>query len=95
MNFPGGATQSLLEHFNPTERDVRDIFKEIRQHEWSQVPVGGTAEFDVNNHSHILSNGLSIGEFCMWYIASNRTLCEGNTATAAKNTVKKSVTKKK
>uniref|UniRef100_A0A6C0BM74 Uncharacterized protein n=1 Tax=viral metagenome TaxID=1070528 RepID=A0A6C0BM74_9ZZZZ len=72
MNFPQHTNQALLKRFNPSVVQVRDLFKEIRR--CSADPS------DPDSHKIILSNGLSIGEFCLWYITSNRTLCYGDTA---------------
>jgi len=72
MNFPQSTHQALLEKFNPSTTEVREIFKEIRH-------VSGADPTNPESHKIILSNGLSIGEFCLWYITSNRTLCYGGT----------------
>ena len=70
MNFPVVANQTLLNKFQPTLKEVRALFREMR-----------AANLDPrhpDSHKRILSNGLSVGEFCLWYVASNRTLCTGN-----------------
>lgn len=66
MNFPPSTNQALLKNFNPSKKEVRRLLEEIR-----------SAHLDPHNpdsHKRILSNGLSVGEMCLWYIASNRTL---------------------
>ena len=67
MNFPHGTNQSLLVNYNPTQSEICEIFKQIRTAEKSGKYI--------HVEQLILSNGLSVGEFCMWYIVSNRTLC--------------------
>lgn len=66
MNFPPVTNQGLLEHFHPSKKEVRQLFEEVRS---AQLDP-----HDPNSHKRILSNGLSVGELCLWYIASNRTL---------------------
>lgn len=81
--FPVSTTQGLLKHFHPEYALVIKLMKEIRE-----------ANLDPNDptsHRQILSNGLSVGEFCLWYIASNRTLCTGEVGKKPKAVVKKQV----
>jgi len=66
MNFPAATNQALLKHFHPTKKEVRQLFAEIRAAQLNPR--------DPQSHKRILSNGLSVGEFCLWYIASNRTV---------------------
>lgn len=67
VSFPATTGQGLLENFKPTETEIRQLFKEL----WSL----GLNPDDAESHKALLSNGLTVGEFCLWYICSNRTLC--------------------
>lgn len=58
--------------YNPTAGEIRRIFKEIRA-----IPGGSTGEPGVAQH--VLLNGMTVGEFCLWYIA-NRTTSRPNGA---------------
>jgi hypothetical protein len=64
---PYSVNQNLLKNYHPSQSEICDIFKSIRKAEDS-------GQYK-NIEQLVLFNGLTVGEFCMWYIVSNRTLC--------------------
>lgn len=58
--------------FDPSYVTVRHLFQEIRNiAQRRRVEKLGV---DPAVSHHVLTNGMTVGEFCVWYIASGRTI---------------------
>jgi len=89
--FPKGNGQSLLTSYNPNLAQIRNVFREIRQLEAklkddeTKMQGGKSAQtgkvpaksISVDISTVILANGLSVGEFCCWFIAKDKTMSDG------------------
>lgn len=85
MYFPREPHVSLLDTYTPSRAEVYRILQEVRSLGPPPTPIatsdshmGGSEKGvgcsdDRGPARHILSNGMSVAEFCMWYIASGRT----------------------
>lgn len=69
--FPLKSSQTLLKEFDPTNAEVTNLFREIRKIQ-SNFPPPTLHTKSISKH--LLSNGLSVGEFCLWYINSDRVM---------------------
>lgn len=65
-HFPTQPHNDLMKNFHPDKTEVRKLFREIRQLE--------KTEHLRNMHQRVLKNGMTVGEFSMWYIITNPVL---------------------
>lgn len=64
--IPRELDQPLVESYQPTRAERGRVFREIRS-------LPGAQDGDPAVAHQVLSNGMTVGEFCLWYIASGLT----------------------
>lgn len=73
--FPIEASQNYGEHYNPTASEIKLLLSEIRkvEHNLAQPTVDSVANGEHKKVvQHILSNGMTIGEFYLWYMVKRK-----------------------
>lgn len=73
--FPIEASQNYGELYNPSASEIKQLLAEIRKVEYGLPPP--TVESVCNGDhkrvvQHILSNGMTIGEFYLWYMVKRK-----------------------
>lgn len=73
--FPNNVSQSYVSNFKPSKAEMRALLLEMRKviHCLSE-PTFENVTHGIHKQAvqHILSNGMTVGEFCMWCVAMKK-----------------------
>jgi hypothetical protein len=73
--FPVEVSQNYLDYYNPSGGEIKQLLSEIRKID-HKLPDPTMDSVSKGEHKkvvqHILSNGMTVGEFCIWYLMKRK-----------------------